>query len=205
MNEQISEAFVDGFMSKCAEAGLEKEARLGLLMRMASRLFPAVGRGVTRNAARIAAGKGGAATKTLLNSLSSRNRAINFRIGDNARLAHNRASRILDRGVPPHYDSNIGDFVNQYGGKNAIDFYVKNPVSETGNVLDLLRRVSNTGAGAPDSFAQAAFNRNVAESDRLSRMFTRLYNRQSDVKQKLIDDKLWRRRSGYGMDGSRFV
>ena len=60
MNEnKMSEAFVAGFMSKCAEAGIEKEAAIGLLRGLAAKAFPSVGRSITRNAARIAAGRGG--------------------------------------------------------------------------------------------------------------------------------------------------
>lgn len=59
MNEQISEAFVDGFMSKCAEAGLEKEAAIGLLRGLAAKAFPGVRKGIAQRAAQIVRGTGG--------------------------------------------------------------------------------------------------------------------------------------------------
>lgn len=55
----MTQAFINGFMSKCAEAGLKKEAALGLLRGLAAKAFPGVRKGITQRAAQIFRGTGG--------------------------------------------------------------------------------------------------------------------------------------------------
>ena len=68
----MTQAFINGFMSKCAEAGIKKEAALGLLRGLAAKAFPSIGRNITRRGATIFAGGGGnRAGKQVLRAFNS--------------------------------------------------------------------------------------------------------------------------------------
>ena len=193
---QMSEAFVAGFMSKCAEAGLEKDAAIGLLRGLVAKMLPSVGRNATRNAARIFSGRGGAASRRLLNGIADKSRSLNFLIGDNQRLAHNKALRLSSL-VGNDYHPDVGAFVNQFGKRHWIDFYINNPASERANIRQLMDRVAQTGIGDVGSFSHSAFLRNADKANGLSRMRDRLRGKIDRFQTGLDNETIYRLRHGY--------
>lgn len=129
----MTQAFTEGFLSKCAEAGLEKEAAIGLLRGLAAKAFPSIGRNITRNAARIAAGHGG--PKAISQIMKRRGTAVANALGQqrknfgafNDRL-HGLRNTILHEGYfgpgPGEPWSSYGEDVVRKASRNRYDTFV---------------------------------------------------------------------------------